>query len=250
MNNIKPSANAQRIMDFLGCRCEYFPPSPTDKKLINRYADASAKGLKEGYTPIIIKPDDTLAEWLNIITAGKSPQHFREEVLSKSSEGGKEYIEKLIQIRSEEAEDVFSEELIGEIAGGVQICCLSGHRHYPDGRIDGRITETILAYIPTTKPYEVFAWVPFGGWNECADAEDMIKVARYWYEKHKAVPILISHDILEFMCRSRPREGEAALALAKEQYALCPDIVDEVIETIGALADTLTQSTVWTFWWY
>lgn len=248
MKNVKPSENAQRIIDFLGCRCEYFPPSANDKKLINKYFAVSAKCLQEGCTPVIINPDDVLTDHLtSIVLEGKSPQQFREELLSKSSEGGKQLIEDLIGERNEEmAEDGFSEaEIIGEITGGEAVCSFAGHQNYHDGSI----TETILAYIPTAKPYEVFAWLPFGGWNDCPDAEDMIKVARYWYEKHSAVPVVISHDTLEFICRSRPHKKEAALALAKEQYALCPDIVDQGIETVGALADTLMQSTVWFFWW-
>ncbi len=32
--------------------------------------------------------------------------------------------------------------------------------------------ELILAKIPTEKPWEIFAWVPFGGWNECPDIVD------------------------------------------------------------------------------
>ena len=38
---------------------------------------------------------------------------------------------------------------------------------------------------------------------------------------------------------------------AQEQYAFCPDVVDQGGEdaTVGALADTLRQSDKWYFWW-
>lgn len=75
----------------------------------------------------------------------------------------------------------------------------------------------------------------------------MVKVARYWYEKYSAVPAVIGHDTLEFI--AKPVEKNDAMALAMEQYVLCPDIVDQGIGTVGALADTLMQSSVWFFWW-
>ena len=27
----------------------------------------------------------------------------------------------------------------------------------------------VLAEIPVSRPWEIFAWLPFGGWNECPD---------------------------------------------------------------------------------
>jgi len=36
---------------------------------------------------------------------------------------------------------------------------------------------------------------------------------------------------------------------AVEHYAVCPDNVDQGIGTVAALADSLTKSTVWWFWW-
>ena len=37
--------------------------------------------------------------------------------------------------------------------------------------------------------------------------------------------------------------------LALEQYAYCNDIVDQGVETIGRLADGLSKSFYWYFWW-
>ena len=41
------------------------------------------------------------------------------------------------------------------------------------------------------------------------------------------------------------------MELALQQYAWCPDVVDQGAEdcTVGTLADTLAKSTVWYFWW-
>ena len=47
---------------------------------------------------------------------------------------------------------------------------------------------------------------------------------------------------------SAPVPKEKAMEMTVEQYGFCPDI-DQNFEELGALADTLRQSTVWYFWW-
>ena len=90
--------------------------------------------------------------------------------------------------------------------------------------------------------------MPFGGWNECPLPEDHIAVAKYWYEKYGAVPAVITEDVLEFSVPA-PVKREEAQALAWEQYLYCADIVVQGCESIGLLADILSKSTTWFFWW-
>ena len=56
----------------------------------------------------------------------------------------------------------------------------------------------ILAKIPVKNPWEIFAYLPFGGWNECPNTPELMAVAKYWFEQHGAVPAAMSHDELEF----------------------------------------------------
>jgi len=42
----------------------------------------------------------------------------------------------------------------------------------------------ILAKIPVKNPWELFAWLPFGNWNECPDTPELMAVAKYWFEQH------------------------------------------------------------------
>ena len=39
----------------------------------------------------------------------------------------------------------------------------------------------ILAKIPVKNPWELFAWLPFGNWNECPDTPELMAVAKYWF---------------------------------------------------------------------
>ena len=76
----------------------------------------------------------------------------------------------------------------------------------------------------------------------------MMSVAKYWFEKYRAVPAVISHDVLEFAAQP-VRDRSAAIGLALVQYAFCNDIIDQGFQELCVLADTLTKSSVWSFWW-
>lgn len=108
----------------------------------------------------------------------------------------------------------------------------------------------ILAEIPVQNPWEVFAYLPFGGWNDCPNTPELMAVTKYWYEKHGAVPAVMTHDVLEFAL-PLPVKQDNAMQLALEQYAWCPDVIDQGGEdaTVGMLADSLTKSKCWYFWW-
>ena len=106
---------------------------------------------------------------------------------------------------------------------------------------------TILAKIPVDEPWKVFAWLPFGGWNECPDTPTLMAVSKYWYERFGAVPAAITHDELEYIL-PEPIDDGSAIDTAIDQYGFCPDS-DQNHETVGELADELRQSTVWYMWW-
>ena len=108
----------------------------------------------------------------------------------------------------------------------------------------------ILAKIPVKNPWEIFAYLPFGNWNDCPDTPELMAAAKYWFEQHGAVPAAMSHDELEFLLPA-PVHKEKAMDAAVELYGFCPDVIDQGPEdaTVGALADVLRQSTVWYLWW-
>ena len=108
----------------------------------------------------------------------------------------------------------------------------------------------ILAKIPVKKPWEIFAYLPFGQWNDCPDTPQLMAVSKYWYEKFGAVPVAMSHDELEFVL-PKPVDESVAMATALEHYGFCPDVIDQEPEdaTVGRLAEERRLSKVWYFWW-
>ena len=168
-------------------------------------------------------------------------------MLSAPVKDGKAVLEELTGQRKEEAEDDdmdWEEEVLGEMEGGYdndRFSCYwdsDSHMTYP----------LILAKIPVKNPWEIFAYLPFGNWNECPDTPELMAVAKYWFEQHGAVPAAMSHDELEFELPT-PISKERAMEVAVEQYGFCPDLDQNEDGSIGSLADVLWQSTVWYFWW-
>ena len=260
-DTLEPSEVAQAIMEYLDCECTYFPSMKDDDPIMAAYNYAKRDSAQEGFVPVLIKADDeTLLECL-VMNADpeneadiyefdlKTVTEYRKKILSAPVKDGKAVLDELTGQRKEEAEDDdmdWEEEILGEMEGGYEnnrISC------YWDSDTD-MTHPLILAKIPVKNPWEIFAYLPFGNWNECPDTPQLMAAAKYWFEQYGAVPAAMSHDELEFVLPS-PVPNQNAMDAAVELYGFCPDVIDQGPEdaTVGALADVLRQSTVWYLWW-
>ena len=257
---LEPSEVAQAIMEYLDCECTYFPSMKDDDPITAAYSYAKRDSVHEGFVPMLIKADDeTLLECL-VMNADpeneadfyefdlKTVTEYRKKMLSTSIKDGKAVLKEMIGLRKEEADDddMDWEEVIGKMENGYENNRFSSFWEY-----DTDMTyPMILAKIPVKHPWEIFAYLPFGNWNECPDTPELMAVAKYWFELYGAVPAVMTHDVLEFDLPTAISK-ECAMEVALEQYGFCPDIVDQGPEdaTVGSLADVLRQSKVWYFWW-
>ena len=230
-------------------------------KAIRRLYVLCEKGisLREGFVPVLIQADDeTLLECL-VMNADpehdadcyefdlKTVEEYRKKMLSAPVKDGKAILEELTGQRKEEAEDDdldWEEEVLGEMEGGEPNDRFANYWNDDTGMT----YPLILAKIPVKNPWEIFAYLPFGNWNECPDTPDLMAVAKYWFEQHGAIPAAMSHDELEFELPT-PISKERAMEVAVEQYGFCPDLDQNEDGSIGSLAGVLWQSTVWYFWW-
>ncbi len=242
----RPSEKAKKIIDWLGCECEYYPAGKPAQFIQSTYEDAFAKKEMGGYTPVIIVVSDVLTEWLDMMLdePGMTPEKRREQLLNAELPDAQEWFtEKLTEMKEQYGE--YWDEITADSGNtGDKIDKLSGFVDFGTKKA----AEVIIAKIPTDKPWEIFAWLPFGGWNECPEPETMMSVGRYWFQKYGAIPALISHDILEFAAQP-VKDRSAAIGLSLEQYAFCNDIIDQGFQELCVLADVLTKSSVWFFWW-
>ncbi|HEV2947682.1 MAG TPA: DUF4253 domain-containing protein [Gemmataceae bacterium] len=106
-----------------------------------------------------------------------------------------------------------------------------------------------LVFVPTLVSWHVPAHLRFGGWNECPSDEEHAAIMKYWHEHFGAEVVGITNDVVEMLVKRPPSTKNEALALAREQYLYCQDIVEQGTETLEALAWTLLGGRVWYFWW-
>ena len=254
----EPSPLDRAVMAYLNCECRYFPSMRDDDPITAALSYARRLGVREGFVPVLVRADETLWECL-IMNSDPEREgaegyafdpdrvaEYRNRVRRAPVEDGKALLGELAGRRREETEEDgldWSKEVLGEMTGGEPNDRFTSYWN-PD---TGMTCPLILAKIPVRNPWEVFAWLPFGGWNDCPDSPELMAAAKYWFERFGAVPAALTHDELEFLLPA-PIPREKAMETAVEQYGLCPDL-DQNEESIGALADALGQSKVWYFWW-
>lgn len=256
-----PTSLTEAFEKYLGCPTEYFPPMPDDDPLRAALAYATRYGQRDGFVPVLIVEDETLWETLILNSDPENDgaedykfdpdnvYEYRKKLLANPVKDVSEILDRLIGERRCEAQDDevdWNEEILGKVVGGESI------DHNAWWNSETKLTHpVILAKIPVKNPWEIFAWLPFGGWNDCPSPEDMMAIAKHWHEKYGAAPVVLSHDELEMSVPQAVPVHEA-LGLAQELYGVCPDVIDQGPEdeaTVGHLAASLSQSKLWYFWW-
>ncbi len=250
----KYSQTTQEIIEKVNCPYQVFTEENTISNVNKAYEKSLIEGKEKGFIPVLVVSDDTMAEWLGIL---EDESYSKEDIVAQERKDAKkilqerfeeytDYINNIIDDSESNEKDLMS-ELMGEKKGGETLLELTSFQNYGG---DG-IQETILFEIPVNNPWEVIAWLPIGGWNDCPEASEMMEVCRYWYEQYGAVPSVISHDTLEFTVEKVVEDEDTAWKLAKEHYAFCNDRVDQATAngTIGEVADCISKSKVWFFWW-
>jgi hypothetical protein len=106
-----------------------------------------------------------------------------------------------------------------------------------------------LLLIPCNAGWEVPAYLRWGDWNACPPPEYHVAALRHWNHRYGADLVGINGDTINLLAARSPATREAAMALAREQYEYCPDIVDQGVGSISALAASLMSSPWWYLWW-
>lgn len=88
-------------------------------------------------------------------------------------------------------------------------------------------TMLLLVEIPVSSPADVFAYIPFGGWDECPSPAELLPIAHYWWIRNRAILATIANQYIEFYT-SAPVHAEAdAAILAVEQSMVSPAMIKE-----------------------
>ena len=246
-DTVEPDELARAFMDYLDCECTYFPSMSDDDPIMSAYTYAQRLGVREGFIPVLVNVDEGL--WENIIGNSDSDSEssddytfnrekvneFRRRLLETPVMDGKSILDKLT---GQDNDDIDEEPEDG----------FDNNRYSSYWNTDTNMTHPlILARIPVTEPWKIFAYLPFGNWNDCPANPELMAISKYWYEEYGAVPGTFTSDQLEYELPA-PVPEDKAMEAAIQQYAFCPDM-DQNCNGIGSLADTLRQSRIWYFWW-
>lgn len=236
---------AKKIIESVGCPYNVYKSNTSYEEVMSAYADAFERGKREGFTPVVVAVDDVLAETLEF----SIKDGYSVDALLKTELGlGKKILEYGFEEYTIDADEDFDMDgFIGEFNEKPEV--MSGNMALYDYGT-GSNKETIIFEVPTTNPWELVVYVPFGGWNECPMPEEMMAICKHWYEEYKAIPVIISSDML-VMSLPAPVGKERALEVAKEHYAFSCDRVDQctMTGTLSEVAASIAVSDTWVFWW-
>lgn len=258
---VEMSELAKEFVEFFDCEYEYFPNN-TYEEIMEKFEKYVEDGKEKGYFPVIVTVDETFLECFSFNVSDdeefniEDVRKYREKYISSIySEGGENILRDLVNRRKEEAEDDeidWEDEILGEFedSGEDRLNSPIGFLNYKTNKLDyktNRPLELFIVKVPVKNPWEIFAWLPMGNWNECPTTSEHMAISRYWFEKYGAIPMTITSDVLEYRIE-KPVAIEEAMKLAVEMYGYCLDI-DQSYDTLGLLAGSLVDSSVWYFWW-
>jgi len=235
------SPNSQSIIDFLGVSDFTLLRNEGDgSKLFHEWKRLSEQGRTEGYFPLVVVPTNRLVS--HIVGSAKTKEDMLCEAESINA----------VDFLTDRLPDWW-DSLSGESGELPEFAEIEAIRNrYPERfTVDSADSpfgcyEVVIAKIPTEKPWDLAAWIPMGGWNDCPWPAEQVAVFRHWYERYGAIPALVTHDIWELYVHNPPETEEEALQLAKEMFAFCEDIGESGIHF---LALWIRGNSTWGFWW-
>jgi hypothetical protein len=274
----EPSAVSRAIAAYLDCPYEYIPQGAEYGEVVRRFDDAVAEGKTQGYVPVLIATNEVnltemfydnadLSDFLNRSSGYQDRRFTLEQDFALTEEEKsrlREFRDSLIAGLHDTDAEAFLKRRMAECAEDEESDLeeeWGGDEIYFEFIRDGIVApfddktrkshELLLVKIPVSEPWQVAAWLPMGGWNECPAPEELLAMARRWYDQYGAVICCMTFDELEFRVSHRPTDAEASYALAKEHYYFCQDRVEQYADeyNLRTLADNLTKSPYWYFWW-
>lgn len=274
------SKQAKIMKSFLNCDCKYYPVNSEDNDIICGYLESLQRSKEGDFIPIIVdisnnllnavimnavidSDDDSesimdlgIREDTNVEDFFKNGtidfetseviERYRKNMISKDFSNGKELLDEMIDNNREYfgGYELERDELEVEDDPTADMDDLDFEEQIE------KQGEILIAEIPVKNPWEIFVYIPFGGWNDCPGNEDIMAISKYWFEKYGAIPFAISHNTLEYIVE-KPVDDEDKIRFTEEFYAFCPDSVDKYMESfnIDKLAKKIYKNKLWSFQW-
>ena len=167
-----------RIQAMLsGCNVTRVRDGITPEALMEMWKETRECGKREGFCPVLLLVDSNFVESMDDDTV-EDRERFRQwqyQMLNAPVADGHTLLkERFESLKSDYETDC---DWQTDIVGTAQICEAVNDFSSFDGHF-------LLAEIPVNEPWQIFAYFPFAGWNDCPSAEEHMAVAKYWYEKY------------------------------------------------------------------
>lgn len=210
----------------------------TPQAIMQIWLDAYSRGKREGFHPVLLEIDWYLVESLEEVFAdSESFNQWQDPILNNSAVNGKDLLNQIFEDLKE------SYENDGEWEANVVGTDLQFEAFY---EFTFNSDSILLVEVPVKHPWQVFAHIPFGGWNGCPDEVEHMAVAKYWCEMHGAVVAHLTSNGLEYYVPKPVLTN--TMQLAQEQLGYCEDLLQDGIN-LTTLARMNQASIVWSFWW-
>lgn len=198
-------------------------------------ADSGLENLLEPFAPGAMQPGFSADRPVEAILAAAEKIRFPEDLFATRKSDAAEY-------GMEEQEEPLG-EWPDDVAAGPELTVATEI-------LSGRPSDKVyVALIPTDDWTTIPAYLRWGGWNENPGPEWHVAALRSWRDRYGVELVGLSSDVLNLTVVRKPQSRDEALALAREQYAYCADIVDQGVGTINHLAKGLMAYDWWFFWW-
>ena len=202
-----------------------------------------ARGEREGFVPVLLVVDSAFLEYLNeMLTDKECFMQWQQQVLGLPIQDGQALLKKKFAQNKKDYETDCDLDWKIDVIGTIEPCEAMNDIPLLDGYNQGNI---LLAEIPVSEPWQVFAYIPYGGWNECPTPEVHMAVAKYWYEKYGAEIMCIASSLVFHVQQPVAMD---AMTLAEEQFAYSVDVLQDY-GNLATLAEMNRKSTIWNIFW-
>lgn len=195
-----------------------------------------------GFWPVMLGDDDDLDLLLDRLD---DPSETAQSIVAEGMRLDAEtWLDEMIQesVVDPESYDCFHGEWPEDVGPSVKFALSLGGSDAPAERIH-------FAMVPAAESWQTPAYMKFGGLGENPRPAEHVALLKRWHTLYGVEVAALCVDRMECRVARPPRERATALRLAEEQFAYCVDLVVEATHTVEALAATLLNGTVWTFWW-
>ena len=236
------AAQSIKMLNEYGVNASQIAADATPQAITQMWQEARTRGRNEGFCPVILQIDPSFPERMNaeMIQDKEQFKSWQKRVLNSPVADGEALLkERFKSLKEDYEKDV---DWQAEIVGTAEDCEAADDFSFND-QMDSIL---LLAKIPVKEPWQIFAYIPFGDWNDCPSAEEHMAIAKYWQEKYEAEVACIAPDVITYKTR-QPVEGDT-MTLAEEQFAYSEDVLQDY-GYLSTLAEVDRKSTIWQIFW-